>query len=54
MRMLLKRLYRWWIFRRRGSFWRILRWRSKWGSVAYAILRSWSTLTLSALRQNNQ
>jgi hypothetical protein len=57
-RMMLKRLCRWWIFGRRGSLWRILRWRSKSGSVAYGeehilrmtILRSWSTLILSALR----
>jgi hypothetical protein len=39
-RMMLKSLCRWWIFRRRGSFWRILRWRSKSGSAAYDILTS--------------
>jgi hypothetical protein len=48
-RMMLKRLCRWWIFERRGSLWRILRWRSKSGSATYDILRSWSTLFLSAL-----
>jgi hypothetical protein len=40
-------------FREEGSFWRILRW-SKCGNAAYGILRSLSTLILSALRQNNQ
>jgi hypothetical protein len=53
-RMMLKRLCRWWIFRRRGSLWRILRWRSTSGSTAYGILRSWSTHILSSLRQNNR
>jgi hypothetical protein len=48
-RMMLKRLCRRWIFGRRGSLWRILRWRSKPGSAAYGILRNWSTLILSAL-----
>jgi hypothetical protein len=48
-RMMLKRLCIWWIFERRGSFWRILKW-SKCGRVVYGILRSWSTLILSALR----
>jgi hypothetical protein len=33
-RMMLKRLCRWWIFGRRGSLWRILRWRSKSDSAA--------------------
>jgi hypothetical protein len=49
-RIMLKRLYRWWIFGRRGSLWRILRWRSKSGSATYGILRSWSKLIISALR----
>jgi hypothetical protein len=49
-RMMLKRLCRWWIFERRGSLWRILRWMSKPDSAAYSILRSWSTLILSALQ----
>jgi hypothetical protein len=53
-RMMLKRLCRWWIFERMGSLWRILRWRSKSGSAAYGILRSWSTLILSALQRNNR
>jgi hypothetical protein len=39
-RMMLKRLCRWWIFKRRGSLWRILGWRSKSGSATYGILRS--------------
>jgi hypothetical protein len=39
-RMMLKRLCRWWIFGRRGSLCRILRWRCKLGSAAYGILRS--------------
>jgi hypothetical protein len=47
-RMLLKRLCRWRIFGTRGSLWRILIWRSKLDSAAYGILRSWSTLILSA------
>jgi hypothetical protein len=49
-RMMLKRLCRWCIFEGRGSLWRILRWTSKSGSAAYGILRSWSTLILSAVR----
>jgi hypothetical protein len=53
-RMMLKRLCRWWIFGRRGSVERILRWRSKSDSAAYGILRSWGTLILFALRQNNR
>jgi hypothetical protein len=53
-RMMLKRLCRWSIFGRMGGLWRILRWRSKSSSVVYGILRSWSTLILSALRQNNR
>jgi hypothetical protein len=52
--MMLKRLCRWWIFGRRGSLWRILRWRCTSSSAAYDILRSWGTLILSALRRNNQ
>jgi hypothetical protein len=49
LRMMLKRLCKWWIFRRRGSLWRILRWRSKSESNAQGILRRWSTLILSIL-----
>jgi hypothetical protein len=49
-RMMLKSLSIWWILERRGNFWRILRMRSKCGSAMYGILRSWSTLILSALR----
>jgi hypothetical protein len=53
-RMMIKRLCRWWIFGWRGSFWRILRWRSKSDSAVYGILRSWSILIPSALRWNNR
>jgi hypothetical protein len=50
LRMMLKRLCRWWIFMRRGRIWRILRWRSNYGSVVYGILISWSTIILSTLQ----
>jgi hypothetical protein len=38
---------------RRMILWRILRWRSKSGSAMQSILRSWSTLILFVLWQNN-
>jgi hypothetical protein len=52
--MMLKRLCIWWIFGSSSSFWRILKWRSKCGSVVYGIFKSYSTLILSALRLNNR
>jgi hypothetical protein len=53
-RMMLKRLCRWRILGRRGSLWRILRWRSTSGSAVYGIFEKleYSNPLCSAVKQS--